>query len=461
MKPVFAIALLAIRSAARSKVIVILIAMLLAAIIGLPLTIKGDGTVAGYVQVLLKYTLGFASLLLSISTLWAGCAAVSSEIHARQMHLVVTKPVHRFQVWLGKWLGLVLMNVLLLSLSGALIYGLLRWTLRPATLTAEESRVLNEELLIARQPLRPVPVDVEEPARKLLATRMAAVELPENVHPDDLLNAIREQLLRQAFTVPPGASRAWTFVLPESIRNESFLFRFRLSASQMGATSVRGEWTVRCEGVDDSYETVMVSPANRLQSFSLPIEYVRPGRVLHVSYENLHEDHTVIFPHDEGLIAYLYEGDFAMNFIRELLLIFAQLSLLAAVGVTAGTLFSMSVAALVAIYCLIIVQAGAYITGVAEQSRLIEHTGHHHGPVVEEIAPAGLMEHAVKGLFAVMSVIVKPLQAPNTLEWLSNGQLVPWHLVGETLAIKVIVYTGILGLLSACAFKKKEVGLPQ
>ena len=50
---------------------------------GLPLTVKGDGTIEGQVQIVIGYTLGLASVLLSMSTLWAGCAAVSAEIVCR------------------------------------------------------------------------------------------------------------------------------------------------------------------------------------------------------------------------------------------------------------------------------------------------------------------------------------------------------------------------------------------
>ena len=90
MRKVFAIAGIAIRSAIRSRVVLVLLALLLIAIVALPLTIKGDGTVTGAVQVLLRYTLGAVNIILSIATLWAGCAAISAEVQEHQIHLIVT-----------------------------------------------------------------------------------------------------------------------------------------------------------------------------------------------------------------------------------------------------------------------------------------------------------------------------------------------------------------------------------
>ena len=101
MNRILAIAGIAIRNAVRSRVVIILLGILLLVIIGLPLTVKGDGTIAGQVRILLSYTLGFVSFILSLATLWAGCAAVSLEIQEKQIHLVVTKPVRRVQIWLG------------------------------------------------------------------------------------------------------------------------------------------------------------------------------------------------------------------------------------------------------------------------------------------------------------------------------------------------------------------------
>ena len=92
MNKILAIAGIAIRNAVRSRIVIILLGILLLVIVGLPLTVKGDGTIAGQVRVLLGYTLGLVSFILSLTTLWAGCAAVSLEIQERQIHLSSQSP---------------------------------------------------------------------------------------------------------------------------------------------------------------------------------------------------------------------------------------------------------------------------------------------------------------------------------------------------------------------------------
>ena len=121
MRRVWAIARQTLRLAVRSKLVLTLLALLLAAIVAVPLQVKGDGTLKGEVQVLLTYSLGLAWVLLSMATLWAGCAAISAEIRGKQAHVLLSLPVHRWQVWLGKWLGLTVLNALLLAAAGLLL----------------------------------------------------------------------------------------------------------------------------------------------------------------------------------------------------------------------------------------------------------------------------------------------------------------------------------------------------
>ena len=116
MRRIWAIVAIALRSAIRSRIVLLLMVPLLFAAIGIPMLVKGDQTVAAIVQVMLSYSLGFALAVLSITTLWSGCAAVSAEIEEKQIHLLVTKPVGKLQIWLGKWIALLILNAVLLSL---------------------------------------------------------------------------------------------------------------------------------------------------------------------------------------------------------------------------------------------------------------------------------------------------------------------------------------------------------
>ena len=148
MQRIFAIAWLTWKAALRFKLFLVIAGLLLAAVVGLPLLIQDDGTARGFTQIILTYTLSAITSLLGLSTLWLACGTLARDIEECQMQVVATKPIARWQIWLGKWLGIVSLNAALLVIAGGSVYGLLEW--RATKLPAAEQKTLREQVLVAR-----------------------------------------------------------------------------------------------------------------------------------------------------------------------------------------------------------------------------------------------------------------------------------------------------------------------
>lgn len=86
------------------------------------LTAEGDGTIKGRVQMFMTYALGFTGFILSLMTIFFACRSLSKEIASRQIYSIVSKPVPRWQILAGKWLGVMLFNAVLLAIVGAGTY---------------------------------------------------------------------------------------------------------------------------------------------------------------------------------------------------------------------------------------------------------------------------------------------------------------------------------------------------
>src|SRR5271165_6023630 len=121
MQRLLAIAGLTWKAAFRFRLFLVLAVLLLASVIGLPLLIQDDGTARGFTQILLTYTLSAITGLLGLSTLWLACGTLARDIEECQMQVLATKPVARWRIWLGKWLGIVTLNAALLAISGACV----------------------------------------------------------------------------------------------------------------------------------------------------------------------------------------------------------------------------------------------------------------------------------------------------------------------------------------------------
>src|SRR6185369_2740840 len=148
MRRVLAIARLTWKAAFRFRLFLAIAGLLLASVIALPILIKDDGTARGFTQILLTYTLTVITALLGLSTLWLSCGTLARDIEECQMQMVAVKPVARWQIWLGKWLGIISLNAALLAISGLSVYFLLQW--RATKLPASEQAVLRNEVLVAR-----------------------------------------------------------------------------------------------------------------------------------------------------------------------------------------------------------------------------------------------------------------------------------------------------------------------
>src|ERR1035438_7630714 len=159
MQPLLAITWLTWKAAFRFRLFLVVAVLLLGSVVGLPLLIKDDGTARGFTQILLTYTLGTISALLGLSTLWLACGTLARDIEECTVQVVAIKPIARWQIWLGKWLGIMTLNAALLTLSGGSVYGLLHWP--AARLPADQQKILRNEVLVSRGSAKPPDGDKE------------------------------------------------------------------------------------------------------------------------------------------------------------------------------------------------------------------------------------------------------------------------------------------------------------
>lgn len=454
MSTIRAIVLISMRNAVRSKIVLVLLFFLLITLIGLPLSVRGDGTLSGHVQLLIRYTLGVAMLILSIATVWASCAAVSSEIRDKHIQMVLSKPVRAAQLWLGKWLGVTLLNGGLLLLCVLVTYGALRWTTRPSVLSAEEQATLETEILVAQRRVAPRPRDLrDEIAREYQAAR-ARGEWPAEVSTTQVWPLVERTVRARANAVRPGAHNRWVFTLPRRPPpDRPLILRYRFALSILDMEAVRGIWRIGPPGDPRRYEVEVLDAPRAWHSIAIPPEWVAEDRTLTVEYANVHARPVILlFDPAEELRLMVYEGGFWANLLRAGLSLFFHLAFLSAIGVTAGTFFSIPVAALTSFYALLLLNAGRFVQRLAE--REVTLAGPDAGWVEQVIAVV------TQGVYRVLDLIISPVYAANPLDFIAVGEWIGWAEVSYQLVVKVVVYSGILMGFGVWHLARKEVALP-
>ena len=102
MSRVWAVAKNSFVSAMRMKTAIVFMLLLIILLPIMSLTSTGDGTIKGRIQSFISYGLGLTGLLLSILTIIVSCYTLSSDIKHKQIYTVVTKPIRRFELILGR-----------------------------------------------------------------------------------------------------------------------------------------------------------------------------------------------------------------------------------------------------------------------------------------------------------------------------------------------------------------------
>ena len=453
MNKILAIATITIRSSIRSRVVLAMLLMLLAVIIGLPLTVKGDGTLSGEIQILLTYTLGLVALILSLLTMWTGCATISQEISERQIHLVIAKPVYRYQIWVGKWLGLLALNGLLLSISAGTVYGLLRWTTRASQLTPSEEAVLSRDVLVARERIQPNLPDVKDEARERFENQFSAGALLSGLSTPNALKAMEQAILTRRYSAANSDSLHWTFHASKAPPDHPFHLQFQFSTSNQSVKKVKGLWRISGENSLEVFEQEIGSVPSGVHTLVIPPHVIYGSETLHVRYTNINDNPLrVLFEPDDGIVLFVYRGGFFGNLFRSILILFFHITFLAALGITAGSLFSMPVASFVSIFAMVLLQSAGYIESMSTRNLLTPSELNGNEPAIINI----LFGYSFKAL----QFMVSPLEMANPLESIGVGELVPWTWVGTDCLIQVVLYCGLFGTLGSWLFNRREIGLP-
>ena len=157
--PVLGVARTMVEESLRMGVALIFIIAMLVLLPMLPLIFGSEDRVTYMVQRFLTYSNMIVAVLLGLMTVLLAARTVSLEIATRQIHMTLTKPLGRAQYLLGKWLGIILLNAVLLSVAGIATYGFTMAIAKNPALNALDRYAVDREVLTARLAKTPDPID--------------------------------------------------------------------------------------------------------------------------------------------------------------------------------------------------------------------------------------------------------------------------------------------------------------
>jgi hypothetical protein len=454
---VAAMASLTIKAAFRLRLILVLMGLLTIAVFGLPSVIIHDGTARGFTQIVLTYSLAAITGILGFTTLWLACGTLARDIEDCHIHVVMSKPIARWQIWLGKWLGILLLNAALLAFSGFIVFCLMLG--RSSQLPAVEREILDKEVLVARAGAREKAPDLAPVIEQRVAERLKQAEL-NPVDRQFVRKQITEQVKAQAQVVPSGQIRRWTIDLGEGaaqrLKDEPLFLRVKFFSSEYvseGATFAF-RWLIGPPDRSDRYPLENSLGAESYVEFPIAPNLIDPQGKLVIDMQNFN-NLSLFFPLEDGMEVLYREGGFALNFARGLGIILCWLALLGSIGLACSSRMSFQVSSFVCLSVLLVAFSGGTISSVIEQGGIMG-VDHDTGRVDAD----NFVNRTSVQVFGVAKTMIGIAKDFSPVESLSSGRSITWGMLSLAFAQIVLFLGGIFAVIGMVVLTRREIALP-
>lgn len=433
---VWTVARLTIRSALGYRLVSTVLMILAGLLLGLPVLIKHNGTAEMLTQVVLSYSLNLIILFLGLITVWLSCSALAKEIREGQMQMVAVKPITRWQIWLGKWLGITVINTVLLLLSGIAVLGLLYSG--STHLSQDQRQVLREKVLVARGALSEPAPDLSAEVERIFQERLQRDQVAD-LDRDYVREKIEEEVWALNQIVTPNHLRRWEidFGWRHRLVDDTPLhLRIKFYAAQVAESAHYPTlWIVGDPNTGMFWRQELdLSPAS-FHEIAIPPGLISSDGILRIECRN-YTAASLIFPVDEDLEVLFPEGTFVLNFARSLAVILLWLALLTALGLAAASILSFPVATFLVFGLLAVVFSGNLLTSIVTEktvSAIDEHTGQ---------ATWTQLDWLLVPAFQAVLDVVETLQSVSPIESLANGRTISVEALAQ-LFLKLALMMGV------------------
>lgn len=455
MTRIWAIARQTIAEGIRMKIALVFIAFLLMLVVGLPFSLRHEDSVSTAIQTFLSFSLGATSLTLSLLTIFLS-RSLSDEMVNRQILILMTKPIPRWQFIVGKWLGIVSLNFVLLCAAGIGIYSAVQVMSSMPPRDQLDALRMRDQVLTARHSIR-----CEVPDFSSMAGRLYEQRLEQGAYSNmaDLdVDQERERLIKKL-------EIRWRTILPQDFRviefknircdrrpNRTLQIRYKAEVETYAPDEIlRSVWLFgNPEKGTATYEIRRRDVIGRYHTIPVPTDAVAADRTLTAQLFNVNPfegepqyRNVISLQPGEEAQALFEVGTFGGNLLRLMMLMMCKLVFLAAFALMTTCVFSFPVACLVTLTFLAMASMVGFLNDAVT--------------FFDKEGVAGVFQTYVEYLYRAVFFIIPDFSRYDGTRLLVDGRNVTlmWVLTG--IRDLVVVGTTVIMFVACLLFQRREV----
>jgi hypothetical protein len=470
-----AIAHTLVREASRQGLSLVFIVVLLVLLPMLPLALDPNEALRYRIQTFMDRSLSLTFALAACLTLFLSVGTVAFEIRDKQIWQLMTKPVNRMQYLLGKWLGIAVINLLLLLICGVSIFYFVQYLrmqpVAPGLEGAVDRLAVRDEVLVARKAAR-IDLTNRQLSREQIEARVdqRLERDPSLAGPDaevtpSLRRSLAQQILKEhergELSIPGRTEKEYIFSgLDEAISEQSTLtMRYRFFIGESSTHEVfpvmfmfndREDMIAREDFVPTMSHTLPV-PANLIrEDGTLKVTIYNP----YMTPDGSEAPSTINFDYEDFEILYKV-GNFEGNFLRAILVMWLKLAFLGLLGIVCATFLSFPVACLLAFTVFVVWLLGPFVAEALEAF---------YPPPLREVDWSSPSQAVAWAVTVVLRMIASALVFVSgqigeykPTEALVQGRFISWASVLGGIGRLIIVWCGALLLMGFLVFRRREL----
>lgn len=417
--------------------------------------LAGGGDLLRQLRLTVTYGLGLPVILIALTTLAISGGSLAHEIERRRVHLLVTKPVPRWQILLGKLAGVLLLDLLLVLLVLGVFLTQI-WSISAGG-SSKDRRTAVDRFFTARLASHPLAPEVDEQRLDAFLKQRHA-ELEQAGRKTDLraLEAeVRRLLQTRRVDSQEEVVLRFRGVRPLRAPGERLLVRFQFNVSSPEAPlHIDTVW--KAKGPRGLVRVAVRAVRGTPSVVGFPAEVVHDDGTLTLVLRNdLPPEPAVRVLLDPEDVEVLYAcGGLWSNVARAMLIVLGQLAFLAAVGIFGAALFSLPTAALLSSAVYLACMASGFLSESLVE--MIEFGGAEaRGGLVQLVAEVG---QTVLGALPDFSRISESGIARSAMDHLADGRSIALTDLGRQLAETLVLRTGVVVLVATVLWHRRELG---